>query len=115
MIFGTAFKQGEITIVPFPFTNLSSVKQRPVLILSNNNYNEENEDVITCGITSNLKDAPHSVLISKEELEKGWIPKTSRIKVDKIFTIHKLLVKKKIAKVSSSVLKEVKEELLKVL
>ena len=110
MMSGIVFKQGEVAIVPFPFTDLSSVKQRPILVLSNDKYNERSEDVITCGITSNLKDVPHSVLISNKELEKGEIPKMSRIKVDKIFTIQKTLVKKKIAKISIKVLKEVKEE-----
>jgi len=111
MMFGTVFKQGDIAIVPFPFTNLSTVKQRPVLILSKDRYNEKSEDLLTCGITSNLKDVPHSILVSNRELEEGELPKTSRIKVDKIFTIQKTLVKKKLAKINNSILEEVKEEI----
>jgi mRNA interferase MazF len=113
MTSGTTFRQGDIAIVPFPFTNLSAVKQRPVLIISNNTYNEKSEDVITAGITSNLRNMPHSVLISSNELEEGDIPKTSRIKADKLFTLDKTLIKKKVAKVNAAVLKEVKEELLR--
>ena len=62
------YKQGEIVIVPFPFSNLSSIKQRPVIVLSKNMDNETVEDIITCGITSNVKDTKYSVLIKNENL-----------------------------------------------
>jgi mRNA interferase MazF len=49
MTFGIKYEQGDIVVVPFPFTDLSEVKQRPVLILSKKNASLY---VITCGITS---------------------------------------------------------------
>src|SRR3989344_1587971 len=73
-------------------------KQRPVLILSNDYDNLNSEDTITCGITSNLKDIKHSVLIDSENLEEGSIPLKSRIKVDKIFTLERKIIRKKVAK-----------------
>ena len=68
MRFGIIYKQGEIVIVPFPFSDLSSIKQRPVLILSKNVDNEKVEDIITCGITSNIKDSRYSVLIENKKI-----------------------------------------------
>lgn len=112
---GIPYKQGEIVIVPFPFSDLSSIKQRPVLILSNDEYNAKGEDIVTCGITSNLGNAEHSVLIDNTLLAKGRLPKKSRIKVDKLFTLEKRLVRERIARLQDSVLKRVKEELLKVM
>src|SRR3989339_589164 len=100
MIFGTQFKQGEILIVPFPFSNLNSIKQRPVLVLSKNNYNRISNDIIVCGITSNLNDK---------------IPLKSRIKVDKLFTLEKKLVKKKIGLVNVNILTQVKKEIEKLI
>lgn len=107
---GTLFNQGDILIVPFPFTDLSTVKQRPVLVISNDSYNQKTKDIIVCGITSNLKDADHSVLISNKDLSEGNIPKKSRIKVAKIFTLEKSIIKKRVAKVREGVLVKVKEE-----
>lgn len=115
MIFGTRYEQGEIVLVPFPFTNLKSVKKRPVIILSNNPYNSKSEDVITCGITSNLKDAQHSILIDNENLSFGSIPLKSRIKADKLFTLEKSIIIKRLAKVDLETFEQVKQELFKLL
>jgi len=105
---GIVFEQGEIAIVPFPFTDLSNIKQRPVLVLSNNSYNRKSEDIITCGITSNLKNKEYSVLIDYENLVKGNIPTKSRIKVDKLFTLKKAIVRNRVAKVDEETMAEVK-------
>ena len=110
MKFGTMYEQGEIIIVPFPFSDLSGVKQRPVLVLSKNKDNQESDDIITCGITSNLKNAKCSVLIEKSNLELGSIPTKSRIKVDKLFTLDKSTIIKKVAKVNRETFDKVRKE-----
>ena len=104
------YEQGEIVIVPFPFSDLKGIKQRPVLILSKE---MDSEDIITCGITSNIKNIKHSILINNGDLENGSIPVQSRIKVDKLFTLHKKVIKKKIAKLNQIILENVKKEFCK--
>ncbi len=110
---GTRYEQGDIVLVPFPFTNLKAVKKRPVLILSNNDYNDSSEDTITCGITSNIGNHDHSVLIDNKDLVSGSIPVQSRIKADKLFTLEQSIIVKKMAKVNLKVFEDVKEELFK--
>ena len=115
MTSGITFKQGEILIVPFPFSDLSNTKQRPVLVLSTDRYNKQTEDIITCGITSHLKDSQHSVLIDNNNLEEGNIPKQSRIKVDKLFTLEQSIVRKSVGKINKSTFNKVKNEFFKLL
>ena len=109
---GIIFEQGNIVIVPFPFSDLSGSKQRPVLVLSKSDYNKNTDDIITCGITSNLKDSQHSVIIDNNHLVEGKIPIISRIKVDKLFTLEKSIVKKIIGKVNKQTFETVKKEFL---
>jgi len=109
---GTQFKQGDILIVPFPFSDLRGMRQRPVLIISNNEYNNSCEDIITCGITSNLKNTNYSILFNNENLSEGEIPKKSRIKVDKLFTLEKSIIKRKIARLDSEYMAKVKGEFI---
>ena len=115
MMSGTMFEQGDIVVVPFPFTDLSATKQRPALVISKTEYNSRTEDVITCGITSNLQNSDYSVIIDNSSLAEGTIPTKSRIKVDKLFTISKLLVKKKVAKLREEEFSKVKAELHKLI
>lgn len=110
MRFGITYEQGDIVKVPFPFSDLSSIRKRPVLIISKNEDNKVVDDLITCGITSNLKNTKYSVEIDNEDLEKGKIPVKSRIKIDKLFTVKKSIIEKKIAKINQETLEKVIEE-----
>lgn len=106
------YEQGEILIVPFPFSDLSTIRQRPVLVLSKKEDNINSEDIITCGITSSLKESKYSILIENKNLQRGEIPKKSRIKVNKLFTIHKNIVIKSLARINFKTWQEVKKEFL---
>lgn len=50
----TGYRRGSIVLVPFPFTDLSAVKRRPALIISNDTYNDATGDVIIAQITSKV-------------------------------------------------------------
>jgi mRNA interferase MazF len=112
---GIQFNQGEILIVPFPFSDLNGIKQRPVLVLSKTKYNFDCSDIVTCGITSNLNDSSFSVLIDNKDLIKGQIPKVSRIKVDKLFTLEKSLIRKRVGMINKETMDKVKQEFLKII
>ena len=45
------YDQRDIVLVPFPYSDLTGSKQRPVLIISNNKINKT-EDRICCLITT---------------------------------------------------------------
>ncbi len=46
-------EQGDIVLIPIPFTDLSSQKRRPVIVISNNQYNAKTRDVVVVAMTSN--------------------------------------------------------------
>jgi len=89
------FKQKEIVLVPFPYSNLSSIKNRPVLILSNDNFNYSHNDLLVAVITSKMYIDDYSVEIDNNSLEYGILPEKSVIKTSKLFTVSKDIIIKK--------------------
>jgi mRNA interferase MazF len=112
---GITFEPGEIVLISFPFSDLSQTKQRPVLVLSKKDHNDSSGDFVCCGITSNLDNKKHSILLDKNEMYEGSIPKTSRIKFGKIFTLEKTLTKKRLGKINDKKLKQVQQSLSELL
>ncbi|MBO9684147.1 MAG: type II toxin-antitoxin system PemK/MazF family toxin [Flavisolibacter sp.] len=101
------YKQREIVLVPFPFSDLSSSKKRPVLILSNSAYNNKFSDVLVCVITSNLFQDDYSVSLNNDDLEVGILPEQSIIKCHKLFTIEQSQIIKRFSMISGQKFEEV--------
>jgi len=91
------YEQRDIILIPFPYSDLSSSKQRPALIISNSKMNKM-EDVICCLITRNP--SIDCFLINKNIFEEGKLPFKSWIKPYRIFTVHKKIIKKKLCRIN---------------
>jgi len=107
------FDQGEILLISVPFSDLSSVKKRPVLVLSNNNHNISSSDIIVIAISSNI--SQKGVEITNNSLIDGFLPKKSIIKVDKVYTLESSIAIKKIGKIKNDVLLNVYNEFVKLI
>ena len=99
--------QRDILLVPFPFSDQSGKKVRPVLVLSNNYYNKFGEDIVVCAITSNLKQTKYSIIIDEENLETGKFHEKSLIKVDSLLKINKNLIIKNIRTLNKATFQKV--------
>lgn len=47
-------RRGDVVLVPFPFTDLTSKKLRPALVVSGEIYHATEPDIIVAAITSNV-------------------------------------------------------------
>ncbi|MCW3111167.1 MAG: growth inhibitor [Segetibacter sp.] len=101
------YKQREIVLVPFPYSDLSSVKRRPVLIISNNSYNKRFPDTLVCVITSNLFKDEYSLYVKDSDLEIGILPEPSIIKCHKLFTVEQSKILKRFSIVNEAKFHEV--------
>lgn len=54
--------QGDIVLIPIPFTDLSSRKRRPVIVISNDSYHTATTDMVVVAMTSNPAPAPYSFI-----------------------------------------------------
>ena len=98
------YKKWEIVLVPFPFTDLTTNKKRPALIISPDKYNL-GADVVIAFITSKL-DLNFRIGDYKiKEWEKSKLPKPSMIRM-KFATIDKTIIIKKFGKLSENDFKE---------
>jgi len=50
----TTYKFGDIILVPFPFTDQTTTKKRPAVVVSSKKYNRGRPDLIIMAITSRL-------------------------------------------------------------
>lgn len=105
------FSQGSIVIGNFPYSDLSQIKKRPLLIASKDEYNKNSDDVIVVKVTSVIKNRPYTIELTNDDLESGRLKKPSSIKVDSIFFISKNLLNTPIAKVKGELMDYVKNNI----
>ncbi|MHC4516297.1 MAG: type II toxin-antitoxin system PemK/MazF family toxin [Planctomycetota bacterium] len=54
----TGYEFGDIVLVPFPFTDQSTTKRRPAVVVSSESYHRDRPDVIILAVTSQVRAAP---------------------------------------------------------
>jgi mRNA-degrading endonuclease toxin of MazEF toxin-antitoxin module len=88
------------------------LRVRPVLILSNDTYNQQSSDIVVCGLTTNLRPAPYSIIIDVTDVEQpGTLRHKSRIKADTIASLEQSLLVKQIARLKLSIFRKVVTEI----
>jgi mRNA interferase MazF len=102
------YSQGSIFLVPFPFSDLSGSKVRPVVVLSNDFFNLTSSDLIVCAITSKKSKSQFIIPISNSSLKKGTLFKESYVKVENVKKIEKALLIKEIGSLTNSSFNKVK-------
>lgn len=103
-------KQGDIVLIPFPFTNLKGAKRRPALVISGSNINR-GSDIILVAITSKSRGDNFSISIDNQVDLNTPLHLISEIRCNKIFVADKGLVEKNISSVKSDILKRVVEKI----
>jgi mRNA interferase MazF len=104
-------EQGDILLVPIPFTDLLSQKRRPVIVVSNNAYNQKTTDLVVVAMTSNPVETDYSFTITSDDLEKGKLNHPGNVRVDKIYTVSNSIVVKTFGRVNGKVMERIRGEL----
>ena len=110
----TDYSFGNIVLVPFPFTDQSTTKKRPAVIVSSNPYNRQRPDIIIMAVTSKIRSASYFGDVSVENWKQAGLLKPSVIKP--IFTtIEKGLVIRKLGPMGEKDLSSLQEALKTIL
>ncbi len=97
----TTYSFGDIVLVPFPFTDQSTTKKRPAIIISSDQYNRQRPDIIIMAVTSQMQSADYFGDMTISQWQQAGLLKPSVIKP--IFTtVEKGLVLKKLGSMSDN-------------
>ena len=107
--------QRDIVLISFPFSDMKESKVRPVVVMSNDEYNKKFKDFIAIPMTSNLRSREYTIKITNKELESGNLIVDSLAKVDKIVSIEKILIKKNIGRVRKDVYIKLKNKFVDII
>ena len=115
--FMTSFDQGDIILIPFPFTDFSTLKQRPAVIISSSIFNNSHPDVIVMAITSRIPQtvSGEEYLLDKQDIEMARLPRPSIVKIGKIVTINKMLIRRKLGNLPPAAIEKIKASLHSIL
>ena len=104
--------KGKIVLIPFPFTDLTTAKLRPALVI-----HEGKRDVIVAFIsskTSQLSDVDVLILRGHPEFVQTGLKTDSILKLDKLATVLKELVIGELGELGSELKREVNDKLRKI-
>jgi mRNA interferase MazF len=108
------YQFGDVVLVPFPFTDQSTTKQRPGVIVSSSPYNRARRDVILMAITSQLRGSGAYGEVLVQDWQAAKLLKPSAIK-PVLATVEQALVIKPLGKLSARDQHQLKEMISKVL
>jgi mRNA interferase MazF len=110
----TSFSRGDVVLVPFPFSELSGMKRRPALIISNDEYNRRNRAVVIAQITSRMDALPRPGDQRLVEWEKAGLLAPSLLRCH-LATVKETLIIRKLGKLSAGDMSSVSNRLAVVL
>ncbi len=100
------FDRGDLILVPFPFSDLSAAKRRPVLVLT---APDTFGDFIALAVTSRPQPI-HGLPILPTDLVAGNLPAPSWVRTDRIVTLNAGLVVKSVGRVADSLVASAVEQ-----
>jgi mRNA interferase MazF len=106
-----AFVKGDVVVVPFPFSNSTSAKRRPALVIAELTRN----DLILYLITSQTTNDSYITLIESDDFETGSLNKTSYVKSNRVFTANEQIIAYKAGTLTSEKTNEVVAKLIAIL
>ena len=105
------FVKGDIVVAPFPFSDLSSSKKRPVLIVAT----LPGDDVVMCQITSKNVNDNYAVSLDSNDFKSGKLPVDSNIRPNRLFTGETKIIVKRAGKLKKAKLDDVIDKIIEIL
>jgi len=103
-------RAGVVVLVRFPFSDLSSSKLLPALVVAS----AGGADWILCQITSNPYSDPGAVALTTESFAEGGLPRESFVRPVKLFTASESIVVRSVGRITAPAHRKVVEAIVNV-
>jgi len=105
-----SYKRGDVILVPFPFSDQTSVKQRPSLVISVDAFQERGPDLLIMAVTSQVRGRLNLGEFIIRDWQTAGLLKPSAVKAA-ITTIEAGLVRRWLGRLSDYDLEQLKKAL----
>jgi mRNA interferase MazF len=97
----TTYEFGDVVLVPFPFTDQTTTKKRPTIVVSSQDYNSARPDLIEIAVSSQIR---WPLLFGEAEITDWQAAGLLKISVIKpvLTTLQKNLVIRQLGKLQNS-------------
>lgn len=103
------YRQGDVILVPFPFSDQSGVKKRPAVVISAQWYNQERADCILLPITSSVRGSRDEVRVHGADVKRAGLLYDSVVRCGYPITIHQDLIVSKRGKLPRGTVEKIIE------
>lgn len=104
------YKQWDIVLIKFPFTNLTNYKVRPALVISNPDFNKF-DNLMLIWIYWNKWNTSYSLPIKQNDLNSWKFKKQSYFRFQNIFSLEKKLIERKVANIKTESLEIINQRI----
>lgn len=105
------FIKGDVVVVPFPYSDLTTSKKRPALVVAS----LSGDDVILCQITSQHKNDAYSVFLRTADFISGTLKQESYIRPNHLFTADTRIILYKAGTLNPSRMDEVVNKIISII
>jgi len=105
------FVKGDVVVVPFPFSDLSTAKRRPALVVAT----LTGDDVILCQITSRAVTDSYAIPITDSDFSAGSLRRDSNVRPNRLFTADSRIILYRAGTLNPTKMKEVIAKIVQII
>lgn len=106
------FTKGEAVVLQFPFSDLSSSRKRPAVVVAN----LSGDDLILAQITSAFaRSDEYSLSLELKDFQSGRLPISSLIRTNKLFTADQSIISFRVGILKKEKIKEIENKLIEII
>ena len=104
------FVKGDIVVVPFPFSDLSTSKKRPAYVAAD----LHGDDLILVQVTSKKIKDEYAIEVEDIDFEEGKLNQSSNIRPNRVFTADEKIILYKVGHLKCDKINIITDKILKI-